>query len=53
MPKTRAKKQGEFHGVELDNDRENWMRFSLTAWDRAFGDNEPEYTSNIIKKRSK
>ncbi|MGH7595812.1 MAG: hypothetical protein ACREOI_05635 [bacterium] len=53
MPKAKSKKQGEFHGVALDNDREDWMRFSLTAWDRAFGDNEPEYTSNMIKKPGK
>lgn len=50
MPKTKAKKQAVFHDVELDNDREDWLRFSLAGWDKAFGDNEPEYTSDMIKK---
>jgi antitoxin component of MazEF toxin-antitoxin module len=44
------KKQNEAHAVELDQDREEWMRFALTAWDSKFGDNEPEYTSDMIKK---
>ncbi len=44
------KKQNETHAVGLDEDREEWMRFALTAWDNAFGDNEPEYTSDMIKK---
>jgi hypothetical protein len=43
-------KQNEAHAAELDQDREDWMRLALTAWDSAFGDNEPEYTSDMIKK---
>lgn len=43
-------KQNEAHAAELDQDREEWMRFALTAWDSAFGDDEPEYTSDMIKK---
>jgi hypothetical protein len=29
------------------------MRFLLTAWNRAFGDDEPEYTSDMIKKTNR
>lgn len=34
---------------EIDNDREEWMSFALSAWDSRFGDDEPEYTSDMIK----
>jgi len=34
---------------ETANDREEWMSFALSAWDSQFGDNEPEYTSGMIK----
>lgn len=44
------KKQSEAHAVELDQDREGWMHLALTSWDNEFGDNEPEYTSDMIKK---
>jgi antitoxin component of MazEF toxin-antitoxin module len=44
------KRQNGAHTVELDQAREDWMHLALTAWDSAFGDNEPEYTSDMIKK---
>ena len=34
---------------ETNIDRDEWMSFALSAWDSQFGDNEPEYTSDMIK----
>ena len=31
-----------------DDERAEWMRFSLQNLERAYGDNEPEYTSDMI-----
>jgi len=31
-----------------DDERDDWMRFSLQNLERAYGDNEPEYTSDMI-----
>ena len=44
------KQQSEAHADEANRDREEWMRFALAAWDSGFAEDEPEYTSNMIKK---
>jgi len=33
-----------------DEEREDWTRFSLTNLERAFGDDEPEYSLDSIKE---
>jgi len=35
---------------EIDEERAEWMRFALQNFERAYGDNEPEYTSDMIIK---
>lgn len=35
---------------ELDDERNDWLRLALQGLERAYGDNEPEYTSDIIKE---
>jgi bifunctional DNA-binding transcriptional regulator/antitoxin component of YhaV-PrlF toxin-antitoxin module len=32
----------------LDDERQDWLRLSLQGLERAYGDNEPEYTSEMI-----
>ncbi|MEK7728771.1 MAG: hypothetical protein AAB354_10190 [candidate division KSB1 bacterium] len=34
---------------ERDEDREEWMRLALAIWDSQFVDDEPKYSSNLIK----
>jgi len=34
---------------ETDTDREEWMSFALAAWNSQFGNEEPEYTADMIK----
>jgi len=36
---------------ESDNDRAEWMSLAMAAWDDQFGEDEPEYTSDMIKVR--
>lgn len=31
-------------------EREDWMRFSLANLERAYGDDEPEYSLDLIKE---
>ena len=33
-----------------DEEREDWTRFSLANLERAFGDDEPEYSLDLIKE---
>jgi len=33
-----------------DEEREDWTRFSLANLERAYGNNEPEYSLDLIKK---
>ncbi|NUO84253.1 hypothetical protein HUU05_29620 [candidate division KSB1 bacterium] len=35
---------------ERDEDRKEWMRMALAIWDSQFADDEPKYSSNMIKK---
>jgi bifunctional DNA-binding transcriptional regulator/antitoxin component of YhaV-PrlF toxin-antitoxin module len=42
--RTRVKKR------DIDNEREDWRLLALNALERAYGDNEPEYTSDLIKE---
>lgn len=35
---------------DIDEERAEWMRFALQNFERAYGDNEPEYTSDMIIK---
>jgi len=35
---------------EIDEERAEWMRFALQIFERAYGDNEPEYTSDMTIK---
>lgn len=35
---------------DYDSERENWMLLSARELERAYGDNEPEYTSDLIKE---
>jgi len=42
--KTRIKKRA------INNDRKDWRLLALNALERAYGDNEPEYTSDLIKE---
>lgn len=44
------KQQSEAHADEANKDREEWMHFALAAWDSGFAEDEPEYTSDMIKK---
>jgi len=32
----------------IDEERAEWRRFALQNFERAYGDNEPEYTSDMI-----
>jgi hypothetical protein len=34
---------------DIGEERAEWMRFALQNFERAYGDNEPEYTSDMIK----
>ena len=37
--------------IEIKNEeRDDWTRFSLANLERAFGDDEPEYSSDLIKE---
>ena len=33
-----------------DDEREEWTRFSLSNLERAYGDDEPEYSLDLIKE---
>jgi len=33
-----------------DEERQEWARFSLSNLERAYGDNEPEYSLDLIKE---
>ncbi|MGH9946788.1 MAG: hypothetical protein ACRD6X_06300 [Pyrinomonadaceae bacterium] len=33
-----------------DDEREGWTRFSLANLERAYGEDEPEYSLNLIKE---
>ena len=35
---------------ECDKEREDWLRLSAINFERAFGDDEPEYTLDMIKE---
>ena len=37
------------HNVQIDEEREDWVRLSLQNLARAYGDNEPEYTADHLK----
>ena len=34
----------------LDDEREDWARLALENLERAYGDNEPEYSLDLIKE---
>lgn len=34
----------------VNDEREDWMRFSLENLERAYGDDEPEYSLDLIKE---
>ena len=34
----------------LDEEREDWARYALENLERAYGDNEPEYSLDLIKE---
>ena len=34
----------------LDDEREDWTRLALENLERAYGDNEPEYSLDLIKE---
>ena len=34
----------------LDDEREDWARLALESLERAYGDNEPEYSLDLIKE---
>ena len=34
----------------LDHEREDWARLALESLERAYGDNEPEYSLDVIKE---
>ncbi len=37
--------------IQMQNEeREDWTRFSLANLERAYGDNEPEYSLDLIKE---
>ena len=37
--------------IQIQNEeREDWMRFSLANLERAYGDDEPEYSLDLIKE---
>jgi len=35
---------------QVDLEREDWANFAMEALERAYGDDEPEYTPDMIKK---
>jgi len=37
-------------GKESDNDHENWLNLSSQRLEDAYGKNEPEYSSNLLKE---
>jgi bifunctional DNA-binding transcriptional regulator/antitoxin component of YhaV-PrlF toxin-antitoxin module len=46
------KRQSPGKKRELDADREDWGALALNALERAYGENEPEYTSKLIKEQN-
>jgi hypothetical protein len=35
-----------------NEEREDWVRFALESLARAYGDDEPEYSSDLIKEKN-
>jgi hypothetical protein len=35
---------------ELDSEREDWANLAMESLERAYGDDEPEYTPDMIKE---
>lgn len=36
----------------LDEEREDWTRLAMECLERAYGDDEPEYSSDLIKEKN-
>ena len=40
------------YNIEEEVDTEEWYRFAMINFSRAFSDDEPEYTSEMIKEQN-
>jgi hypothetical protein len=38
------------YDIDENNDSEDWYRFALNNLSRAYSDDEPEYTSDMVKE---
>ncbi|PKO19705.1 MAG: hypothetical protein CVU38_21510 [Chloroflexi bacterium HGW-Chloroflexi-1] len=44
------KDDGEWFHFDLDDEREAWFRFAAEQFQAAYGENEPEYTLDMIRE---